>query len=906
MKKILLISGLVILCMAKVSAQFTSEGRPIIGNIGMPAPTKVTNRNAQNPKSCKSDTTTYPRFGTTGYYSVSVRTGSSLGQFFPVPQSMTISGFYFYAFSLATTPARPVNIKLRCVIYKAGADSLPTGSPLATDTVTVDTVMGASIPLARIMRKASFKSPVTLSSGGYIISVECDSTAVSAAVITNSWAAGDGKNQNIGCGSVSGKWYRCLNLNISSVRFDANMQYYPFVKYNFGTDFTVDNSCYVGADTVRFTNTNKTNVSGSVFYNYYIYYGLEYYSHRWTYDGSFAQYVVNGKYKPPVKKNFKTQLITTVYSYSSGQCLDTAEKMVYFKPVTPTTKKPTIGCRGDTVNIDINTDAGLTVNWYKSPFDTVPFFKGYSYSIKNVQKRDTFYVQVVNGPCKTPLARIEFVLNEYPNKPTVKNDSICSGAIANLSAKSNLGTIDWYESSSGGTAVFKGTDLQTGKLANDTQFYAEANNKGCINKGGRVLVKAFVGSAFAPDKPIVVGDTNICLRPIKAITIPASQAGNDTLRWFNLSTGGLPLAKGPSFTFTPSSRGDVEYYVETWNGVCGSGRSKVLVHVNDYPTIYGLRGDTICKGDTAFPYLSLLWGDANWYNKKADVIPIYTGQKIAVGGLKSDTKFYIETAEKGCFNAKRDSVLVNVNAPPVPTSVKSDPVCAKGIGSMVVNIPVGKVNWYLDSTDSLPFFVGNTVSTGLLLSNVKYYYSTENKGCASARVPLTVNIKPRPVAGFTWNLVWQNKLVCVPITTSGLTINWNWGDGNSQSGSPYNHTYANAGNYTVSMVATSTSNACKDTADIAVIINHLGTNTVNIGDLKIFPVPVKSGEKLNIQGINVSNLRVEIFASDGRKLAISMEVKGQIQLPENLSPGVYIVKIGDMMHSKSASILVVD
>jgi hypothetical protein len=91
---------------------------------------------------------------------------------------------------------------LRCHLYKAGADSLPTGTPLASDTVTVDTIMRSSVFLTDVQFDAKFKNPVTLNYN-YILVVDCDSTTVTASLITGDWTQGDGRKRNLGCGSVS-------------------------------------------------------------------------------------------------------------------------------------------------------------------------------------------------------------------------------------------------------------------------------------------------------------------------------------------------------------------------------------------------------------------------------------------------------------------------------------------------------------------------------------------------------------------------------------------------------------------------------------------------------------------------------------------------------------------------------
>jgi len=252
-------------------AQLVSTSHSIQNDIpAVGAKPVVKGRSAAKPTKCDGDTSMFPSYGSTAYNSITIKKGSSLGQFFDAPQVMTVSGFRFFGFSVTPTPAKSVKINLICNLYKAGADSLPSGTPIASDTIMVDTVMGTSIPLSRITLNAYFGKPITVN-GNYIITVESDSTTALAAVVCNSYTNGDGKKRNLGVGSVSGKWYRCMSLNIGGTVFNSHMQMYPFVGYQLGTDFTTTQNCYPNLDTLYFQNQSKKTVTSSIFYNYYVY-----------------------------------------------------------------------------------------------------------------------------------------------------------------------------------------------------------------------------------------------------------------------------------------------------------------------------------------------------------------------------------------------------------------------------------------------------------------------------------------------------------------------------------------------------------------------------------------------------------------------------------------------------------
>ncbi|MBM3439200.1 MAG: hypothetical protein FJX91_08750, partial [Bacteroidetes bacterium] len=696
------------------AAQFVDAGKTLVDDVHIGTQKgKIQSRSATKPTQCDGDTSMFPSYGSTAYNSISIRKGSSLGQFFDAPQTMTVSGFRFYGFSVTPTPAKSVKINLICNLYKAGADSLPSGTPIASDTITVDTVMGSSIPLSRITLDADFGKAVTVT-GPYIICVESDSTNALAAVVSNSYTNGDGKRRNLCVGSVSGKWYRCLSLNIGGTVFNSHMQMYPFVGYKLGIDYTTNQQCFPNLDTLYFQNQTKKTVVSSIFYNYYVYYNIERSSHRWNYDNKMIQYAIDGKYKPTSRSNLNVTLISTVYPYSGWSCSDTVSKIIYFKPGTPSLYKAAQGCSGDTVTISVASDAQTTVQWFKKTSDPKPFFEGNKYTINNVQKTDTFYVKAVNNTCESNWLMIPFEVNKYPTKLTVKNDSICAGATANLQAFTDYGDLYWYDKSSGGTLMHTGQVLQTGKLSQDTQFYVVANNKGCVYAGGSKLVKAFVGSSFAPTSPNVPADTFVCARGVNSVTLNAtSNSSSDTLRWFLDATGGSPVATGSSYTFKGTKRGEGYVYVESWNGICGSGRAAVKITVKDYPGVFGATGDETCSNDSARLFGSTSWGQLNWYMKRSDAKPFYVGKTPAVYGLSGKNYVYYKASEGNCFAPNFDSVEVIVNDIPKPSKVVALSVCAKALGKMSVTIPNGKVNWYEDTTTTDILFTGSTYDLGM-------------------------------------------------------------------------------------------------------------------------------------------------------------------------------------------------
>lgn len=911
MKKILLLL-LTITASIGAYAQLVSVNKEIVG----PKPIKfnpkdrLTNRSATNPTVCGSDTSYFPNLSTSisggayQYRSLLVGPGQSLGQFYGAPQEITVSGFRFYGFYQWDTTVKIGRTSVTCKLYKAGPDSLPTGKALASTVVYIDTI-GGTLYLNKIRRDAVFTTPVKCNFP-YIITVESDSSSAKPAVVSNAWQYGDGEGRNLAVGSVSGKWYRCLQLNVGGVSFDAHMQFYPFVKYNFGTNFTSNLSCYNVADTLRFTNQYANTVCGSMFYNQYMYYfGFEDYCHTWTFDGTnTVYYSVDGKYKSSVKKNISVNLQSTIYQYSSSTktCFDSTVKWIYFKPVTPALTKSANGCAGDSIKLSLSSEAGTTLNWYHKTSDPNSFRTGSSYTLYNLSKADSFYVKAVNGGCSSGFAPVYLTVNKYPTKLTYKNDSICSTASANLTASTDNGIIEWYNTKTGGTRMGTGNVYNTGSLTADTAYYAQANNNGCIYSGGRARVRALVNSSFAPSAPTGFADTTICLTGASTnVTLGAKASGTNTLRWFDVPTGGAPIATTASYTATVNSRGTTTYYVQSWNGSCGSGRSAININTNKAPSTFTKNGATICSGDSATLVASTTWGSVDWYTSKGGSVA-KNGKFYTLYNQTATSNVFFKTREGKCINANYDSVKVTVNSAPAVVSTKSDDVCQKGLGSMTVNVASGNVYWYADNSTATSLYKGNTFNLGAIYSNMTYYYATESNGCYSARTPITVKMLQRPTAGFTWTLAWPRIVTCTPITTAGMTFNWAWGDGNTSTGLPASHQYNAEGNYNIELVTVSKTNVCTDTADIPVLVSHLATKNIDNPAVKIFPNPVAQNTSLTIDGIQVQS--IQWYDLSGRLVSISDVINGSVKVPTNLQNGIYFIKGSNGHSSFKASIMI--
>ncbi len=869
------------------------QGSP--SNLQFPSK-NVQKRSASNPSTCGTDTTEFTNLSSSGYQLIALGNGQQVGQFFGAPQEITVKGFRFYAYTPWDTVAKNTFRNVYAKIYKAGPDSLPRGAALDSVLLKLDTITG-TLTFARLVKDAVFNKPLTIDFA-YVLTVECKETTNIPSIVTNSWDYGDGENRNLSAIQLNNRWFRGTSLSVGGSTFDAHFIIFPFVSYKFGTDFNIKDDCYLLVDSFNFENKYKNNVSGSVFYNNYMYYesaGFDALCHSWTYDGNVQQIErINGKFKPGSKKNVSVKLVSYVvpFSYFVDFCVDSTEKTLYYKPNTASINGTLDGCIGQNLTLSITPNKDITNLWYNAETDTAAFNTGNSYTINNLSNNDTFFIKSKNGSCFARTYSAFITANQTPSSLNVTNDSVCSDANAILKASTDAGSIMWYRTATGGTPVLTASELVTGKLTSDTTYFAEANNKGCLLPSGRKAVTAYVNADFAPSKPTGTSDTQVCYTGVNSsITLKALTSGNANIRWFDVATGGNPIAQSTDLVYNITGRGNQTFYVESWDGRCGSGRLPVKVTINAIPTTFAKVGAEICYGDSADLAASASWGTVNWYAHKNSQTPIATGKFIRSGGHTTEKSYaYFKTVEGKCENSNFDSVEITVNIPPTATVVSAKDVCKGAISLIELNVDKGNIHWYSDIASSNSISTGKILSLGELFNTTTRYYETELNGCKSSRNAITINALDKPAAGFSFEIEFPKKLTCTPLNSNNTTLFWDFGDGNTSTDNIGVNTYENEGVYSVKLLATSTLSGCTDSVSSKITINHNAIENTAIR-FHVYPNPVQAGGMLqadrSFETATWYDLSGRILASQENVLADS----NAIAIPENAQEGLYLLEL---------------
>src|SRR5690606_32253047 len=98
----------------------------------------------------------------TNAYGISINNATSalaFCQYFDGPQDITVYGASFVAYKPDNSNGNSINVTV--AVYNATVDSLPLGSPLASGTVAVDTIV-YSYNIDSLRRTVIFSNPVTL------------------------------------------------------------------------------------------------------------------------------------------------------------------------------------------------------------------------------------------------------------------------------------------------------------------------------------------------------------------------------------------------------------------------------------------------------------------------------------------------------------------------------------------------------------------------------------------------------------------------------------------------------------------------------------------------------------------------------------------------------------------------
>ena len=265
------------------------------------------------PFLCGPDTILYTLAKTSAIeaYGSQAPTATGVAQWFEGPQTINIHEFRFFAW---VDSAVSSTVTLTCNVYASGPDSLPSGVPLGTTTVTVDSnFFGGSLLL--LAKDAVFSPAVTVSSD-YVITVET-SDPISVGIIANSAVAGDGFGEALSSVAVAGVWQKNLSVGLNN-----DWLILPLVSYSLDANYAPDPASPVCTGTlVNFVSDNP--ITESRFYNLFELAGTPDSSHTWDYgDGAPTLQGAVAGHAYSVAGTYNSTLSDTLNAWTAGLCTD--------------------------------------------------------------------------------------------------------------------------------------------------------------------------------------------------------------------------------------------------------------------------------------------------------------------------------------------------------------------------------------------------------------------------------------------------------------------------------------------------------------------------------------------------------------------------------------------------------
>jgi hypothetical protein len=382
--------------------------------------------------------------------------------------------------------------------------------------------------------------------------------------------------------------------------------------------------------------------------------------------------------------------------------------------------------------------SGSNIQWYANPTGGTTLLN--SVSLTN---GSTYYATQTSGGCESTDRLAVNVTINVPAVPTGNTlQEFCNSAtVASLAA---TGTdVQWYTSSTGGTALSAGT-----VLSNATTYYASQTISGC-ESAIRLEVAVTINT---PAVPVGAATQSFC----GSATLADLSATGTTLLWYDAASAGNTLS-----TSLNVSSGATYFVSQTINGCESIDRLAVQVTINSIPSApTGSAAQSFCNAGTVSD-LTAVGSNIQWYANSTG------GTALSVGtAFTNGLAYYASQTSGACESTDRLEVTVTINSPAAPTGSATQEFC--NTGTIAELISAGSdIQWYTASTD------GSALGLTTALVNGTYYASQTISGCESAdrfAVAVTINIPAAPAGNTNQNFC--GSALVSDIAISGSNITW--------------------------------------------------------------------------------------------------------------------------------------
>ncbi len=444
---------------------------------------------------------------------------------------------------------------------------------------------------------------------------------------------------------------------------------------------------------------------------------------------------------------------TTYYVETGNTCRSSrinVNAIINNSPAAPITVSAS-NCGPGSVLLTANSTS--TVNWFTTSTGGTSISTGNTFTTPSIATTTTYYVEA-GTVCLSPRVSIDAIITNPPNSPVATDGSRCGTGTVNLSATSST-QINWYNVSSGGSALATGSTFTTPSISATTVFYVDAG-LGCNSP--RIAVNASVNPI--PPSP---STNNVARCNTGTVTLVASSP--EQIYWYSASTGGSLLFTGSSFT-TPSISSTTTYYVETGN-TCRSSRMSVNAIVNVPPAAPSVTDGARC-GSGVVTLSANSSSQINWYTVSTGGTSIATGNTFTTPSISSTTTYYVD-AGISCLSP-RVSIHAIINSYALSPTTTDVARCGNGSVTLVASSPE-QIYWYDAPTGGNLLATASNYTTPVLSATTLYYVEAGNN-CRSTRVIVQADINRLPSSPAVNNSSRCGSGTVTLNAVSSNTINW--------------------------------------------------------------------------------------------------------------------------------------
>lgn len=360
-------------------------------------------------------------------------------------------------------------------------------------------------------------------------------------------------------------------------------------------------------------------------------------------------------------------------------------------------------------------------------------------------------------------------------------------------------------------------------------------------RGTRKSIIQQVGWYPAPATPVITPSASV-LCSGEQITLTSSVANAYVWSVGNQSTRSITVSSGATYALTTTDA----------NGCKASDTLLLSEVVPVTPAIVASGPTSFCTGSSVelnvtqpASFTSFSWNTG----EITDSILV----------TQTDTLFVITVDLNGCSDTS-NTILTNVSASPTPTITANGPIVFCEGGTVQLTSTIGDSYLWSNgaTTPSITVDSSSVYSVVVTNSDVCLGVGTSNQ--------ITVNVLDVPVAGFTTATLSNGYTIGFTNTSSSaVSYNWNFGNGNSSTQSnPDSVVYAQNGQYTITLIARNSSGSvnCADTTTQTITVIGVGVEEVanQLSNPVVYPNPNSGRFNVNFQ--SSSNARVEVRMTD--------------------------------------------